>query len=108
MSEFKVPIRFKLMGYTIEVEIKELLSENHDAVGASLFRRNKIEIQDTDMLDRPKCKAEKTFIHEVLHWVLYVMGEDELKDNERFVDIMAGLLHQVLTTMEYDKKKSGG
>jgi hypothetical protein len=33
-----------------------------------------------------------------VHLILNAMGEDDLYKNEKFVDLFAGLLHQVLTT----------
>ena len=50
----------------------------------------------------PDSSIEHTFIHELVHMCLYHTEQYELGKNEGFVDAFAGLLHQALTTMEYE------
>lgn len=45
---------------------------------------------------------EHTFCHELVHQILYLTEHNKLNKNEAFVDCFAGLLHQALTTMEYE------
>ena len=43
---------------------------------------------------------------ELLHrfnWMFYVLGEDELRKNEKLVDLIARCLHQALTTAVYEE-----
>lgn len=41
-----------------------------------------------------------TYFHELVHLILDMMGERELYENERFVDVFGGLLHQWFTSQE--------
>ena len=54
------------------------------------------------MINLIKTSQEQTFCHELVHWILNVMSEDE-KHDEQFVETFSMLLHQALTTMEYAK-----
>jgi hypothetical protein len=44
---------------------------------------------------------EETFFHELMHWLYYSLGEQELQHNEKHVEQMGALLYQALTTCEY-------
>lgn len=43
---------------------------------------------------------DHTFLHEVIHAILWEMGERRLYNNEKFVDLLSNLLCQVLRTLE--------
>ena len=76
---------------------------NDDCVGRASFRRGEIHLQAHDNVypRRPEM-VEHTFLHELIHHILDTMGESELRDNEKFVDILSGLLHQAFRTAKYD------
>ena len=42
--------------------------------------------------------TEQTMCHEVTHWILYMMNEDALRNNEKFVDLFGHFLYQYLKT----------
>lgn len=44
----------------------------------------------------PATTLEHTFFHELLHQVLNSAGYGEQNDDEQFVDVVSGLLHQAL------------
>ena len=41
---------------------------------------------------------EQAFWHELIHFITFMMSEDELRNNEKFVDIAAHFLHQAVKT----------
>lgn len=43
-----------------------------------------------------KCLTEQTYYHELMHWMLFIMGEDELKSNEQFVDMLSHFIYQAI------------
>lgn len=45
-------------------------------------------------------RMEQTFFHELIHAVLDSIGEDELNENERFIDAFSNVFYQALNTME--------
>lgn len=98
----KIPKRFKLFGHIIEVNITHDLSDKTDLRGCTKYREHKILLQavDNKFYTRPTSNQEQTFYHELVHWILTLMSEDNNHD-EKFVETFSMLLHQALTTMEY-------
>ena len=91
------------MGRTIEVEYNEKLDDSTGAFGRVLFRKNKVILQpSTDSVGIHHTSIEESFLHELVHWIFFMLSEDkDLGSNEKLVDGIAALLHQALTTMEY-------
>ena len=50
----------------------------------------------------PETVQEQAFYHELTHCILFEMGEDELAENERFVQSFSLLLHQAINTLKTD------
>lgn len=106
----KIPKRFKLMGQTVEVVYKDDFRYENDWHGLTSFRRNKIELQ-TPSKDNPipDCQIEGTFCHELMHFILFFTGsdykspKDDLHCDEHLVDLCGQLLHQALSTMEFEE-----
>ena len=46
--------------------------------------------------------VEHTFYHELVHAILFNMGEMKLYSNERFVDAFGGMLQQYMSTKNED------
>ena len=98
----RIPKSFQLFGQTITVEWLDRLIEDQDAVGEAHYRANRIVLQrNNDGIARPQTQSEATFCHELVHWIFFMMNEDDLRKNEKLVDVFGRLLHQALTTMEY-------
>lgn len=102
----KIPKRFKLMGRVINVDYDKKLIHEDDRRGASVFRENRVKLQSSSK-EYPIVKSdlEQSFLHELVHWILYLSEEHKLNHNEKFVEMFSGLLHQALITMEYDNEK---
>jgi len=112
MSKFNIPLFFKLMGKTIKVRYDANLHHQDNKHGYASYRRDEIVIQpNCEGIDFTQDNVEETFIHELVHHICYYagnviqhkMGKDEyLHQDEAFVELFASLLHQALTTMEYE------
>ena len=91
-----IPKQFQLVGKTIDVEYRPDLLKDEDKVGMAAYRRNRIYLQPSvSGYERDEADIEQSFLHEVVHWILMVMGEDK---TEKYVDLFASLLHQALAT----------
>lgn len=98
-SGFTIPTSFWLYGQKILVRFDPTLSDRTDCVGESHYRRNEIVLQPhTEGIERLPSKIEQTFLHELMHYIFYVLGEAELRKNEQLIDGIASLLHQAMTT----------
>ena len=99
----KIPKRFKLLGHTIEISEEPERFFERGAYGACSYEGKWIKIvPKSDSHPVTQSSIEHTFLHELTHVLLYHTEQSQLSDNEKFVDTFAGLLHQALTTMEYD------
>lgn len=96
----RIPKRFKLASIPVEIEIDNDFAKKHQCAGQSLYAEQKIIIDATAM---PIESTLETLAHEAVHWILFIMNEHKLRNNEKFVDTFAHLLTQALTTMEYEE-----
>jgi hypothetical protein len=99
----QIPKRFKLLGHTVEVG--EELSRYYEkgSYGACSYEGHWIKlVPPSEHHPITRTSLEQTFLHELVHMILYNTEQAALSDNEHFVDLFAGLLHQALTTMEYE------
>lgn len=96
------------MGRTIEVEYDDKLLYDRDYQGEASYRFNKILLQPQSDC-HPMPNIEQTFLHELLHWIVYFSGSsyqgkaEHMHQDEGFIDMTACLLHQALTTMEHEQ-----
>lgn len=101
----RIPKKFKLLGQVITVEFNDEMCKGADAFGLASYDTNKIylstKVNNAEI--RPD-QIEQTFLHEAMHFILHYMGKDKLRGNEKFVDMAAGFIHQMLTTMEYEEE----
>ena len=98
-----IPRRLKLLGRTITVEYDPMLDGRDGTVGEARYTSDSIALQpNTDTFRRPQTQLEQVFLHELVHYILNEMNEYDLRSDEKFVDVFAGLLHQALTTMEFE------
>lgn len=102
---FKIPKQFELMGHTINVEWADDLVHTMDASGTAHLRENKVKLQKpTASWPVPKDSLEHTYFHELVHWILYMLKQEELCKDEMFVDTFAGLLYQSIKTAKGEMK----
>jgi len=99
----KIPKSFKLFGLTIKVVFAKGMLDRDDSVGLAFIKRSVIELcPTTEQAPISPSRVEQTFCHEWVHFMLDAIGERDLGRNEKFVSQFSGLLHQGLTTMEYE------
>ena len=89
----KIPRQFHLGGIVVTVEFDPNLHSNRRLIGEARYAEQKIVIDPTvaaaDM-------TNQAFWHELLHYVLFIMNEHDLRNNERFVDHASGLFYQAI------------
>jgi len=98
----KIPKSFELGGKNISVVIMDELLDKRQILGEARYNDDEILVQNKCKNPRVTAESmEQTFLHELVHWFMLVMGEDELRKNEKFVDLLAVFLHQYLKSAEY-------
>jgi hypothetical protein len=93
----QIPQKFELGGLTIDVVRDNTLVEKTGIIGKCVYEKLQIIIDEEAT---PSDFTEQSYLHELVHWILYTMNEHELRDNDKFVDVFATFLYQAM--------KSGG
>jgi len=94
-----IPSSLWLGGLKIDVIYDENLHKNRRIVGEARYPSQSIVL---DSVILSKQLMEQNFFHELTHWILYVMNEDDLRNNEKFVDVFAYFMHQALVTRQWE------
>jgi len=101
----KIPNSFKLFSTTIEVKFDSARLSFGSKLGDCSFIDNLItlsnsykgeEINESAIID--------TFYHEKVHVILDAMGEHEISQNEKFVEVFSRLLRQSDDTSTFKLK----
>ena len=92
-----IPATFQLLGRTWTVTQDSQETKHKHLMGECQNNRNTIKLtKGLEGEDFPQDEVEQTFFHELTHAVLFTMGKNKLNEDEKFVDVFAGLLHQAL------------
>jgi E3 ubiquitin-protein ligase DOA10 len=99
MSKFRIPKSFQLFGKTYRVSFR---NEVFDDEGRPLLGQVRCQEQIIRLLKTSSTVTQQsqdhTFLHEMVHAILYEIGEKKRFDDEKFVDVFANALYQALTT----------
>jgi hypothetical protein len=88
-----IPKAIELAGLRVTTEIQDDLHAKRGILGEAQYTNLKILLDGTVL---HPILHEQNYIHELVHFILYVMSEDELRNNEKFVETFAFLLHQAI------------
>lgn len=92
-----IPKSVELAGITVNTIVNNELVELKKIIGEAQYAQQQIML---DCKAAPREITEQAFFHELVHWIFYMMNEDELRNNEKLVDVFSHFLYQAL--------KSGG
>ena len=98
-----IPTSFTLGGLTIDVVLDDTLVKSKNMLGEASYSKQMIRL---DASAAPRQTVEQAFIHELTHWIFYVMNEDELRNNEKLVDLFSHFLYQALVTAKFEPAAS--
>ena len=91
----KIPNKIRIVGQDINISIKDRLV--NEKLGTMCLASGELEIAEK-FYDSKQSESSKinTFIHEVVHGVLDIMGENKLSSDEKFVSPFASLIVDVI------------
>lgn len=116
-----IPQKFTLLGHQYTVVIKKDLFETESCYGNADEDLKLIQLQDVGVVKRKyeengrlveneviitKEMVIETFFHEVMHIILDASGEEELSENEKFVNIMGKAWLEIYLSSVYNEKDS--
>lgn len=99
-----IPDRIRIGGQEIRVVKEERLDDNK--LGTICVAEGVLRIAD-NFNNLKQCESSKinTFVHEIVHGILYTMGESELSGNEKFVCTFSSLLIDTIEEIVKANKK---
>ena len=98
----KIPNEFKVFASTINVGFDNVRLSNEGLLGDCSFADNQINIcSEYKGKKVSECSIMDTFYHEKVHIILDAMGEHELSQREKFVEVFSRLLRQSDESSEY-------
>lgn len=100
-NRIRIPCQFDLFGFTIKVKWDDNLKDGHEECYGMAERDTSTITLQTPHSDYEIAQVEQTFIHETLHLILEYGGYVKEDNNEKFVEHMANLLHQMIVTSHY-------
>lgn len=99
----KIPKAFWLHGQRIEVVYDKTLAPMQGNRGECRYGYNLIHLQPAvEGEPQPRSKIEQAFCHELTHLIFDYAERDKLSKDEALVNLFSSLLHQALTSAEYD------
>jgi hypothetical protein len=96
----EIPTKFTLLGSQYTVELDENLRDTDGVEAWHSYRQKKIKLHSPGAGHTVDAVGH-AFFHELTHAILCQMNESDINNNEKFVDIFGGLLHQAMKTAEY-------
>lgn len=120
-KNINIPKYFTLLGHKYDVIIKKDLFETEGCYGNADEDLKLIQLQDVGVVKRKYEDNGKTiehdvtiteemvietFFHEVVHIILDASGEEELSENEKFVNIMGKCWLEIYLSSVYDETDS--
>ena len=93
-----IPESIQLLGVTVPViPLVQDTKHRRQILGEASYVDKTIHLADACRgTPVPQQLKEHTFFHELLHQVLNSAGYGEQNEDEQFVDLVSGLLHQAL------------
>ena len=95
MKKITIPKTIELGPYKITIKKNGELAYRDGAQGMAFFNSNEISLQTSESgfpMKSEQCLV--TFIHELMHWVFFMVERRDLCEDERLVESMAKQLAQ--------------
>jgi len=100
-----IPERFDIGGLTVTVRYDPSLAYEEGSTAEARYRDCEIVLlKSTEASKISDQRVEMAFWHEVVHWVLFMLDKDDLRNDEQFVSQVSCLLHQVVRTSRWGKR----
>lgn len=93
----KIPEKIVIGGIEVDIEYNDELLDRDNCTGVTAYEHQRIYI---DPSVPGQDIVNQSFIHEIVHYVLYVMGKHTLRKDEEFVDGFAHLAYQIIKQIE--------
>jgi hypothetical protein len=87
-----LPKQIQIAGVVVSIILDPTLIDTQKIAGEAIYSEQKIVLDPTV----PRDLLWQHFWHEVMHWIMYIMGEDDIRHNERIIDLSAHFIKQIM------------
>lgn len=88
----ELPKQVTIAGIDVEIVLNNNLIKSEKLVGSVDYEEQKIYL-DPNVGDDILLQ---TYFHELIHYILYVMGKHEMREDEEFTEAFSQLLYQTM------------
>lgn len=99
------PTYFWIFGQRIDVLFKDGLMEEENYEESHDYIKNKLYLFNSIKLNRPNSHIGRSFYIGLVAWILFSISEVDLCEDQRFIALFGNILHQAMSTMEFDKNE---
>ena len=78
--------------------IDKKLCDKQGSIGKVVYIDQEIHIDDSVTAAQT---TEQAYIHEVIHYIMFIMKKEELRKDEEFVDMLAHFIYQAFASAKY-------
>ena len=94
----KIPKKISIAGMELKTIIDDELCDKQGSIGKIDYINQEIHI---DSKAASAQMTEQAYIHEVMHFMMFMLKKDDLRQDEEFIDMLAHFVYQAFTTAEY-------
>jgi predicted SprT family Zn-dependent metalloprotease len=95
------PKKLSILGSDWKIKYQTDVIDKYGAYGMCYFEQHLILIQrPTRKYPLTEAFIEATIFHELSHVLLYTMNEEQLNQDEKFVELMGLCLHHMIKTLK--------
>lgn len=97
----KIPKEIQIVGRKYKIKFDNADMEQEDSAGMIRYRIQEITLKDKygDQKRSPEC-IKISFLHELIHAMLYAINEHQLRNEENFCNKLSEVLYQVVKQIE--------
>ena len=120
-KKFRIPKEFTLFGHKYSVVLEDDLFSKQDCYGMAdddtkIINIQKcgnfVKIRTGDLENKSAVEVKvtdevmiETFYHELIHIILYALGEDDLSEKEKFVNMLGKAMLEIYLSSKYEEEK---
>jgi hypothetical protein len=97
-----IPQKITLAGMPITTVFLKGTIEKYGGIAAADYGKQQIVVEDGGNVLAPEA-IQQAYIHEALHWLFYIMGKEDMRNDEALVDAMAHLVLQAINQAEFEE-----
>lgn len=102
----RIPDKIKIFDQVIRIKWDQEYCEQLQARGVTEYDFNNIILTENyDGRRIPRSLIEKTFFHELSHFIIHIMGYRKLAMDEKFIEQLGVILYNIMLNNNFKEEK---